>query len=123
MPHREPTIRSRELGEGLRQAMQQAGLTGKQVAQMLDWSPSFVSMLLSGKRGASELDIAAFLGVCRVKGPARDRLLALCREQDTPGWLQQHGSRLPKQLVTLIDHENKAVTISEFEVTGVPGLL
>jgi transcriptional regulator with XRE-family HTH domain len=123
MPHREPTIRSRELGDGLRQAMEQAGLTGKQAAQMLSWSPSFVSLLLSGKRGASELDIAAFLGVCRVTGSERDRLLALCREQDNPGWLQQHGSRLPKQLVTLIDHENKAVAISAFEVTGVPGLL
>ncbi len=123
VPHREPTIRSRELGEGLRQAMQQAGLTGKQAAQMLDVTPSYVSMLLSGKRGASEVDIAAFLGVCRVKGPERDRLLALCREQDTPGWFQQHGSRMPKQLVTLIDHENNAVAISVFEATLVPGLL
>jgi transcriptional regulator with XRE-family HTH domain len=123
MPHREPTIRSRELGEGLRQAMEQAGLTGKQVAQTLGVSPSMVSMLLTGKRGTSEVDVAAFLGVCRAKGPERDRLLALCREQDTPGWFQQHGSRLPKQLMTLIDHENKAVAISEFEVTGVPGLL
>jgi len=123
MPHREPTIRSRELGDGLRQAMEQAGLTGKQAAQMLSWSSSFVSLLLSGKRGASEVDIAAFLGVCRVKGPERDRLLALCREQDNPGWLQQHGSRLPKQLVTLIDHETKAVAISVFEAIFVPGLL
>jgi transcriptional regulator with XRE-family HTH domain len=123
MPHREPTIRSRELGDGLRQAMEAAGLTGKQTAQMLSWSPSFVSMLLTGKRQASEVDIAAFLGVCRVRGPERERLLALCREQDTPGWFQQHGSRMPKQLVTLIDHENKAVTVGAFEVTGVPGLL
>ncbi|MGH3574128.1 MAG: DUF5753 domain-containing protein, partial [Pseudonocardiaceae bacterium] len=53
----------------------------------------------------------------------RDRLLALCRDQDTPGWFQQHGSRMPKQLVTLIDHENKAVTISAFEAVFVPGLL
>ncbi len=123
MPHREPTVRSRELGDGLRQAMEQAGLTGKQAAQALGVSPSFVSMLLSGKRGTSELDIATFLGVCRVKGPERDRLLALCREQDTPGWLQPHGSRLPKQLVTLIDHENKAVAISDFQPMVVPGLL
>jgi transcriptional regulator with XRE-family HTH domain len=123
MPHREPTIRSRELGEGLREAMKHAGLSGKQAAQMLDVTPSYVSMLLAGKRGASEVDIAAFLGVCRVKGAERDRLLALCREQDTPGWFQQHGSRMPKQLVTLIDHENKAMTISEFEATVVPGLL
>ncbi len=123
MPHREPTIRSRELGDGLRQAMEQAGLNGKQAARLLSWSPSFVSLLLSGKRGASEVDIAAFLGMCRVKGPERDRLLALCREQDNPGWLQQHGSRLPKQLMTLIDHENKAVAISDFQPMVVPGLL
>ncbi|HEX5348691.1 MAG TPA: helix-turn-helix transcriptional regulator [Pseudonocardiaceae bacterium] len=123
MPHRDPTIRSRELGDGLRQAMEAAGLTGKQAAAMLSWSPSFVSMLLTGKRQASEVDIAAFLGVCRVRGPQRDRLLALCRDQDTPGWFQQHGAGLPKQLVTLIDHENKAVAISDFEATFVPGLL
>jgi hypothetical protein len=29
MQDREPTIRSRELGEGLRRAMEHAGLTGK----------------------------------------------------------------------------------------------
>ncbi len=123
MPHREPTIRSRELGEALRQAMQRAGLTGKQTALALGVTPSFVSMLLSGKRATSEADIAAFLGVCRVKGPERERLLALRREQDTPGWFQQHGTRLPKQLLTLIDHENKAVTISDFQPMVVPGLL
>jgi transcriptional regulator with XRE-family HTH domain len=123
MRDREPTIRSRELGEGLRQAMERAGLNGKQAAHLLGWSPSWVSRLLSGKRGGSEVDVAAFLGVCRLKGPERDRLLALCQEQNTLGWFQQHGSRLPKQLVTLIDHENKAVTISVFESTLVTGLL
>ncbi|MGH3897793.1 MAG: Scr1 family TA system antitoxin-like transcriptional regulator [Pseudonocardiaceae bacterium] len=119
----EPTIRSRELGEGLRRAMERAGLNGKQAAHLLGWSPSWVSRLLSGKRGGSEVDIAAFLGVCRVKSPERDRLLALCQEHSTPGWLQQHGSRLSKQLVTLIDHENKAVTIGDFQPVFVPGLL
>ena len=61
--------------------------------------------------------------MCRAKGPEWDRLLALCREQDTPGWFQQHGSRLPKQLVTLIDYENKAVTVDEFEAIFVLLLL
>ena len=73
--------------------------------------------------GATELDVAAFLDVCRIKGPDRDRLLALCQEQHTPGWFQQHGSRLPKQLMTLIDHENKAVAIGDFQSVIVPGLL
>lgn len=56
-------------------------------------------------------------------GAERERLLALCDEQHTPGWFQQHGSRLPLQLVTYIDHESKAVAISCFDSTLVPGLL
>jgi hypothetical protein len=61
--------------------------------------------------------------VCRVKSPERDRLLALCSDVHTPGWFQQHGSRLPKQLVTLINHEDKAVAIDDFQSVFVPGLL
>ncbi len=123
MRDREPTIRSRELGEGLRQAMEHTGLTGKRVADLLGWSTSRVSRLMSGKRGGSEVDVSAFLAVCRVTGDERDRLLALCQEQHTPGWFQQHGSRLPRQVRTLIDHENKATAISSFQAMLVPGLL
>ncbi|MGQ0719440.1 MAG: helix-turn-helix domain-containing protein [Pseudonocardiales bacterium] len=119
----EPTIRSRELGDGLRQAIEQAGLNGEHAAHVLGWSPSKMSRLLSGKRNATEVDVAAILGMCRVKGKERDRLLALCQERNTPGWLQQHGSRLPKQLVTLIDHENRAVAYSDIQPMLVPGLL
>ncbi len=123
MRDREPTVRSRELGEGLRRVMEQAGLTGQQAAYLLGCSPSRVSRLLSGRRGGSEVDVAAFLGVCRVKVAERDQLLALCQQQHTPGWLQQHGTRLPKQLRTLIDHEDKAVTIDDFQPTLIPGVL
>jgi transcriptional regulator with XRE-family HTH domain len=123
MRDREPTIRSRELGEGLHRAMRQAGLDQKDTAQKLGWSQSRVSRLLSGKRGGTEVDVSAFLAVVQVTGAERDRLLGICREQNIPGWLQQHGTRLPQQLRTLIDHENKALTIDAFEPTLVPGLL
>ena len=123
MRDREPTIRTRELGEGLRQAMDQAGLDQKGAAQKLGWSQSRVSRLLSGKRGGTEVDVSAFLAIVQVTGAERERLLGICREQNIPGWLQQHGTRLPQQLRTLIDHENKALTIDEFEPTLVPGLL
>ncbi|MDQ3760324.1 MAG: helix-turn-helix domain-containing protein [Actinomycetota bacterium] len=123
MRDREPTIRSRELGEGLRRALHHAGLTGKEAAHLLGLSPSWVSRLLSGKRNATAVQVSAFLAVCQVKGEERERLLALCEDQHTPGWFQQHGSRLPQQLVTLIDHENKAIAISDFQSTVMPGLL
>jgi transcriptional regulator with XRE-family HTH domain len=119
---REPTIRSRALGEGLGRAMRQAGLNGKQVGHQLGWSSSRVSRLLSGKRGGSEVDVSAFLAVCGVKGTERDRLLELCREQNASGWLEQY-SRLPQHLVTYIDHEDKATKIAWFQVVLVPGLL
>jgi len=49
MDDHEPTIRSRELGEGLRRAMVDAGLTGRQAARLLGRSQSWVSRLLSDK--------------------------------------------------------------------------
>ncbi|MGH3770939.1 MAG: helix-turn-helix domain-containing protein [Pseudonocardiaceae bacterium] len=123
MQDHEPTIRSRELGEGLHRAMKDAKLNQKSAAQKLGWSQSRVSRLLSGKRGGSEVDVSAFLAIVQVTGAERDRLLGICREQNTPGWLQQHGARLPQQLRTLIDHEDKAVTYSDVQTIVVPGLL
>lgn len=103
--------------------MKKAGYNGKEMADKLDWSDTRVSRVLTGTRGAKEVDIAAFLAICGVVGKERDRLLRLCHDQHQPGWFQQHGSRLPKQLKTLIDHENRAVAISEFQSTLIPGLL
>jgi hypothetical protein len=37
--------------------------------------------------------------------------------------LQQHGSSLPEQLRTLINHENQATQIYQFDALRVPGLL
>ena len=123
MHDRIPTVRSRELGHGLRRAMEKAGFHASALAHELDWSPSRVSRLLSGKRGGNTNDVIAFLTLCGVKGEERERLLELTRDQHRPGWFQQHGARLPEQLVTLIDHENEATSMAEFESTLVPGLL
>ncbi len=71
MRDREPTMRSRELGEGLRRAMETAGLTGVEAARRLDWSPSRVSRMLSGTRGTTEVDDGMFLAVCGVSARAR----------------------------------------------------
>jgi transcriptional regulator with XRE-family HTH domain len=123
MDDREPTIRCRELARGLREAMESAGLNGKATARALGWSETRLSRVLTGKRGVKEVDVASFLGVCAVTGAERARLLDLCREQDKQGWWRQYGLRLPQQLVTLIDHENRASHTREFHATLVPGLL
>jgi len=82
-----------------------------------------LSRLLSGQRNATVVQVAGLLAMSRVTGAERDRLLELCDDQHVPSWFQQHGSRFPQQLVTLIDHETKTVTYSDFHSTLVPGLL
>lgn len=73
MRDREPTIRRREMGEGMHRAMKQAGLDQQGAARLLGWSQGRVSRLLSGKRGGTEVDVSAFLAVCQVTGDERDR--------------------------------------------------
>ncbi|SFB00407.1 Helix-turn-helix domain-containing protein [Amycolatopsis marina] len=123
MEDRETTVRSRELGEGLRAVMRRAGISGSEIGRKLGWSQSRVSRILTGKRGGTEMEVVSILAICEVKGGERERLIQLARDQGTPGWLQQHGDRLPKQLRTLIDHEDKAVSIGQFQPVIVPGLL
>jgi hypothetical protein len=103
--------------------MEQAQLNGKRAAQLLGWSQSKVSRTLTGHITLSEADMSALLAICRVTGRERERLLRLSREQNTPGWLRQHDSKLPEQLKTLVDHESKAAQITDFQAIVVPGLL
>jgi transcriptional regulator with XRE-family HTH domain len=103
--------------------MQQAGMSGREIAGKLGWSDSRVSRLMAGTRGGTEADVSAFLAICGVTGKERERLLKLCKDQYIRSWFQQHGAHLPVQLTTLIDHETKAVSIAEYQSTLVPGLL
>lgn len=123
MTDNEPTVRGRELGEGMRAALTGAGLTGKAIAKELGWNESDVSRMLTGRKIGSENDVAAFLGRCKVSSKERRRLLALCREANKPGWYQQHGSRLPTQLRTYIDHEDNAAEIYDYQAQLLPGSL
>lgn len=80
------TVRMRELGLALRRAMRATGMDNKVLARQLGCSPSKVSNMFNGRRGVSELDVAAILALCGIRGPARDNLLKLTRESHEPSW-------------------------------------
>jgi len=123
MRDHEPTVRSRELGYALARAAEIRGLNGKQLADLLGWSPSKISRLFRGRRGASTEDVSALLAVCGIIGPKRAELLEIARRAYQPGWWQEYGDRLPLELRTLSDHEDAAIAITNFENVVVPGLL
>ncbi|HEX3781522.1 MAG TPA: helix-turn-helix transcriptional regulator [Pseudonocardiaceae bacterium] len=111
------TVRSRQLGDALRAAMDQAGLNGKRTARILDWSESRISRFLTGKLSVTELEISAMAALFGVTGAERDRLLRLTRESATASW------ELPEHWRTLIDHQSAAVRVIGFDAVTVPVLV
>jgi transcriptional regulator with XRE-family HTH domain len=115
-----PTVRRRELGANLRALRTDAGLTVEQVAEQLLCSPSKISRLETGHRGASQRDIRDLCNLYGVADPAeRDRLMALAREGKQQAWWQSYELKSP----TYVGLEDEAVSIRQYNASEVPGLL
>lgn len=117
---RSPVIRRRELGALLRALRTEAGKTVEEVAESLLVSPSKISRLETGHRGASPRDIRDLCDFYQVTDPVqRDHLAALAREGRGPAWWQPYD--LP--YATYVGLEEAAIRISDFEPGVFPGLL
>lgn len=117
---RSPIVQRRELGALLRTLRTEAGLTVEQVAGELLCSPSKVSRMETGQRGASARDIRDLCNLYRVTEQVqRDHLADLAREGRGSAWWQPFG--LP--YATYVGLEAGAASIRDFEPGVFPGLL
>lgn len=117
---RSPTVRRRELGAVLRALRTDADMTVEQVAERLLCSPSKVSRLETGQRGASPRDIRDLCDLYSIDDPVRrEHLAALAREGRGQAWWQPFD--LP--YATYIGLESAALVIKDFEPGVFPGLL
>ncbi|WP_143466615.1 helix-turn-helix domain-containing protein [Lentzea kentuckyensis] len=123
MPKRISTARGREFGAGLRAAITGTGLTGRAVAGIVDWDEAKLSDVVNGKGGASRVEIAALLGVCRARPAEVSHLLTLYPETDVRGWWQQHGMCAPVRLRTVVEHLAVAETLTSWHTHMVPFFL
>ena len=114
-----PTIRRRELGALLRELRSQKGWTAEQVAERLLVSPSKVSRLEKGQRGASARDIRDLCDLYQVDSEQRQHLMNLARESRQRAWWQPLG--LPYS--TYVGLEAEATSISDYGLGIIPGLL
>ena len=114
-----PTVRRRELGTVLRALRTDAGLTVDQVAERLLCSPSKVSRLETGQRGASLRDVRDLCDLYEVSVAERDRLMTLAREGKQQAWWQPFD--LP--YATYVGLEAEARSIVDFNSGVVTGLL
>jgi transcriptional regulator with XRE-family HTH domain len=115
-----PTVRRRELGTLLRKLRNDQGLTVEQVAERLLCSPSKVSRMETGHRGATPRDVRDLCQLYGVTEQAeRDRLMTLAREGKQQGWWQSYD--LPYS--TYVGLEAAATWAKGFHSSVVPGLL
>ncbi len=114
-----PTVRRRELGTLLRAQRTRKGWTAEQVAERLMFSPSKVSRLETGQRGASARDIRDLCDLYGVDDTERQHLMDLASEGKQRAWWQPLG--LP--YTTYVGLEAEAASISDYGLGIMPGLL
>lgn len=117
-----PTVRRRELGGLLRKLREDQGMSVKQVTEHLLCSPSKVSRIETGQRGATLRDVRDLCDLYGVTDETeRERLMSLAREGKQQGWWQAHELDLP--ISTYVGLEAEAVTIKDYDSAVVPGLM
>jgi transcriptional regulator with XRE-family HTH domain len=112
-----PTVRRRELGILLKELRIRHGLTVEDVARHLECSPSKVSRLETGQRGADRRDVASLCDLYQVDEALREKLVKLAEQSRQR--LRLAG--LPYK--TYADMEAGAVAVRDFGLSLVPGLL
>ncbi|MCP2341963.1 helix-turn-helix domain-containing protein [Actinomadura rupiterrae] len=123
MPRKAATARGRTLGAELRLLRKHLGLSTRAAAERIGWTAATLNRTENGLRVATAEEVAAVLGAYGVVSGERERLLALARDAEMPGWWEPGDSIYPTPLKALIGFEAQAVRITNVEISLVPGLL
>lgn len=123
MPRKTATARGRTLGAELCALRKRLGLSTRAAAERIGWTAATLNRTENGLRVATAEEVATILGAYNVVGGERERLLALARDAEMPGWWEPGDSIYPTPLKALIGFEAQAVRITNVEISLVPGLL
>jgi transcriptional regulator with XRE-family HTH domain len=119
-----PLAHRRRLRNELKAARLEKGLTQEQVATAMEWSLSKINRIEKAKTSIATNDLKALLPLYGITAPDRmEELLALARASRQTPWWRSYGNVAPSTLLELIDYENAATAISQFEPMFVPGIL
>ncbi len=114
-----PTLRRRELGVLLRKLRTDRGWTVDYVARHLVCSPSKISRMETGQRGASGRDMRDLCDLYGVGNEQRRHMTELASEGKQRAWWQPLG--LPYS--TYVGLEAEASCVRDYGLSYIPGLL
>ncbi|WP_214412607.1 helix-turn-helix domain-containing protein [Sphaerisporangium fuscum] len=119
-----PSVRGRQLINELKRLREGAQLTQAEVAEHLDWHPTKVFRIETGRTTPHPNDVRALLDLFGVTDQGeRDGLLQLTRNARKRGWWYAYRDILPSQYQVYIGLESEATSIRSFELAAVNGLL
>jgi hypothetical protein len=119
-----PTVLRMLLGAHLRRLREAQGVSREDAGWEIRASESKISRMELGRVGFKERDVADLLTLYGVDDEEeRERLLALARGANTPGWWHRFGDVLPNWFQSYLGLEATATLIRSYEVQFVPGLL
>jgi transcriptional regulator with XRE-family HTH domain len=112
------------LGKRLRELRQQAGLSGRQLAESLSWPPSKVSKLENGRQTPSDDDMRAWTRATDSLGETAGLLASLhTLEVQHAEWQRVLRGGFRSHQKDLAELDRKTRYFRAFEATVVPGLL
>jgi transcriptional regulator with XRE-family HTH domain len=119
-----PMVRRRQLMTELRRLRDQAGLTQDDVAGRLDWHPTKVMRIETGRTAPHPNDVRVMLGLFGVTNPEQvAALVKLAQDARQRGWWYSYRDVLLNRYEFFIGLEAEASSIRNFELAMVPGLL
>ena len=122
-PNPDATVSRLRLCNVLREARDSAGLTQRQVAEILDWSQSKIIRIERGQVGVSRTDLLALLNTYGIVDQQRvAEIIALAEQSKRQDWVK-YRDVLNSDFRTYLGLEGAALVIRQFELTFVPGLL
>jgi transcriptional regulator with XRE-family HTH domain len=119
-----PTVRRRQLMAELKRLREAAKLTQEDVAERLDWHPTKVMRIETGRTSPHPNDVRLLLDLYGVTD--RDQasaLVKLAKDAKQRGWWYSYRDVLLNRYEFFIGLEWEASSIRDFELAMIPGLL
>jgi transcriptional regulator with XRE-family HTH domain len=119
-----PAVRRRQLMTELKRLRESAGLTQEDVAGQLDWHPTKIMRIETGRTAPHPNDVRVMLGLYGVADSGvLAGLLKLAKDARQRGWWYSYKDVLLSRFELFLGLESEADSIRDFELSMIPGLL
>lgn len=122
-PRNQPTARQVRLGTELRRLRDAAGLTAREVAELLGSTSAQMSQMESGIAGVSEARVRRLAAQYGGADPGLVEGLVGMATDRTRGWWEGYRGVLPPAFLDLAELEHHATSLHVTATAHVPGLL